>query len=94
MECCKVTKRSEEEKKKLMNRINRLIGQMEGIKKMVATDRYCDDILVQLAAIDKAIKSLATQILDSHLHSCLIKSINEGDYTVITEITDLFRRFQ
>ena len=103
MECCsnynknekyKKTKRSDEDKNKLVTRINKLIGQMNGIKKMIEDDRYCDDILIQLSAIDKSIKSLANVILDKHMHTCLIENIENGNYEVINEIIDLFKRFQ
>ena len=103
MECCsnynknekyKKTKRSDEDKNKLVARINKLIGQMNGIKKMIEDDRYCDDILIQLSAIDKSIKSLANVILDNHMHTCLIENIENGNYEVINEIIDLFKRFQ
>ena len=89
----KKTIRSEEDKKKLISRINRIKGQLDGINKMVADDRYCADILIQLSAADKAIKSLASIILDNHMHSCVLDSIKEGDLTKIDEIVDLFRRF-
>lgn len=103
MECCsnynknekyKKTKRSDEDKNKLVTRINKLIGQMNGIKKMIEDDKYCDDILIQLSAIDKSIKSLANVILDNHMHTCLIENIENGNYEVINEIIDLFKRFQ
>lgn len=90
----KKTKRSDEDKNKLVTRINKLIGQMNGIKKMIEDDRYCDDILIQLSAIDKSIKSLANVILDNHMHTCLIENIENGNYEVINEIIDLFKRFQ
>ena len=86
--------RTEEEKAKLNTRINKIIGQMSGIKNMIDSDRYCDDILIQLAAIDKSIKSLANVILNNHMHTCLVKDINNGNYEVIDEIVELFKRFQ
>ncbi|MBQ7642126.1 MAG: metal-sensing transcriptional repressor [Acholeplasmatales bacterium] len=89
----KKTTRSEEDKKKLISRINRIKGQLDGINKMVEDDRYCADILIQLSAADKAIKSLASVILDNHMHSCVLDGIKEGDLTKIDEIVDLFRRF-
>ena len=93
--CCnKVKVRSSEEKKFLINRINRIVGQMNGVKKMIESDRYCDDVLVQLSAIDKSIKSLANVLLENHMHSCLIENIKEGNYQVVDEIVDLFKRFQ
>ena len=95
--CCaqKRTKvRSGEEKKKIVSRLNRIAGQIGGVKKMIEEDRYCDDVLVQLAAIDKSVKSLAGVILEGHLHSCLIENIREGNLTVVDEVVDLFKRFQ
>ena len=83
-----------EEKKKLSTRVNKIIGQMNGIKKMVEEDRYCGDILIQLSAIDKSIKSLANVILDSHMHSCLIDDIKSGNLESLNEIVNLFKRFQ
>ena len=90
----KQTIRSEEDKKALTIRINKLIGQMNGIKKMIEDDRYCDDILIQLSAVDKSIKSLASLILDKHIHSCVIESIQNGNTEIVDEIVDMFRRFQ
>ena len=92
--CQRVKKRKEEDKKKLINRINRLIGQMNGVKSMIENDRYCDDVLIQLSAIDKSIKSLANVILDEHIHTCLLNDIKEGKEESLDEIVELFRRFQ
>ncbi len=94
MECCKIKVRSDEEKKALIIRMNKLIGQMNGINKMIEEDRYCGDILIQLSAVDKAIKSLANLLLDSHMHSCLIENIEKGNFDVVNEVVDLFKRFQ
>ena len=93
MECCsnynknekyKKTKRSDEDKNKLVTRINKLIGQMNGIKKMIEDDRYCDDILIQLSAIDKSIKSLANVILDNHMHTFLSR------FSLLPNMADVF----
>ena len=82
--------RKEDEKKQIVSRLNKLEGQIKGVKKMIEEDRYCNDVLIQLSAIDKAIKSLANLVLDSHMHTCLIERVNSGDYEAI----DLFKRFQ
>ena len=98
MECeaCKMknTPRDEKSKKKLISRINRINGQINGIKKMIEEDRYCDDVLIQLSAIDKAIKGLANEILYEHMKSCVIENIQKGNYEVLDEIVTLFKRFQ
>ena len=69
MDCCnnkdiKIKVRTEEEKKAMTSRINKITGQLNGIKEMILNDRYCDDVLIQLSAVDKSIKSLANLILD------------------------------
>ena len=81
-------------KKKLINRMKRMIGQLNGIMKMIEDDRYCDDVLIQLSAVDKSIKSLANSILEEHMHSCVIESLKNGNEEAIDEIIDLFKRFQ
>ena len=90
----KLKVRKQEEKKQIISRLNRLEGQIKGVKKMIEEDRYCNDVLIQLSAIDKAIKSLANLVLDSHMHTCLIEWVNSGDNEAIDEVVDLFKRFQ
>ena len=71
-ECCKKkTVRNEEEKKIITNRINRIEGQLTGIKKMIQNDSYCNDVLVQLSAVENSVKSLSNHILEKHLYSCV-----------------------
>ena len=89
----KTKMRTQEEKKALQNRVNRIAGQINGINKMIEEDRYCGDVLTQLAAIDKSIKSLASLILENHMHSCVVKAAKEGDDAVIDEVVELFKRF-
>ena len=95
-EHCNNTKtkvRTAEEKKALKTRVNKIAGQVNGISKMIDDSRYCGDILTQLAAIDKSIKSLASVILENHMHSCVIDAVNSGDMEVLDEVTELFKRF-
>lgn len=94
-ECCKNKKtvRSKDEKKKINNRLNRIEGQVKGIKKMVAEDKYCNDILIQLSAIESSIKSLSMYILENHLYSCITASIEKNDTEVVDELMSLFKRF-
>ncbi len=96
MNCCeeKKTERSEEDKKILISRINRIEGQMRGIASMIENDRYCDDVLIQLSAIDKSIKSLANVLLEKHMKSCVKDNLLNGNDKVLDEIVDLFKRFQ
>ena len=94
-EChCKKTMRTDEEKNKIKSRINRIVGQLGGISKMIDEDRYCDDVLIQLSAIDQAVKSLADMILERHMQTCVIREIKNGNTEIISEIVNLFKRFQ
>lgn len=93
--CCeKKTYRNDEEKKIVTNRLSRIEGQIKGIKKMIAEDRYCDDVLIQLSAVDKSIKSLANHILENHMYHCVLNDIERGNLEIIDEVVNLFRRFQ
>lgn len=92
--CKKIKLRTQEEKKKLITRLNRVEGQVRGVKQMINDDRYCNDIIIQLAAINKAIKSIANVMIEEHMHTCMIKDIKEGNEEVINEIIELFKRFQ
>ena len=89
----KLTIRNEDDKKKLIIRINKIIGQMEGVKKMIESGRYCEDILIQLAAIEKSTKSVATIVFENHMHTCVVEGIKEGNLDKVDEIVELFRRF-
>ena len=92
--CCeKKTKRSEEEKKRIISRLNRISGQINGICKMVENDAYCNDVLIQLSAVKNSVKSLSTHILENHLCSCVARDLEKGDFDTIDEIISLFKRF-
>ena len=91
--CSKKTKRSEEEKKKIISRLNRISGQINGIGKMVENDAYCNDVLIQLSAVKNSIKSLSTYILENHLYTCVARDLEDGDLDAIDEIVSLFKRF-
>jgi DNA-binding FrmR family transcriptional regulator len=85
--CCeKTTARSEEERKKLMNRLNRIEGQVRGIKGMLERDAYCADILVQSAAINAAVNSFNRELLASHIRSCVVRDIRDGKDEVVDEL--------
>ncbi len=86
--------RTQEEKNNLEKRVNRIIGQMNGIKNMIKDDRYCSDIIIQLSAIDKAIKSLANLMIDNHIRTCVVEHIKNDDYSDIEDISTFFKRFQ
>jgi DNA-binding FrmR family transcriptional regulator len=85
--CCdKTTARTPEEQKKLMNRLNRIEGQIRGIKGMLERDAYCADILVQSAAVNAAVNSFNKELLASHIRTCVARDIREGKDEVIDEL--------
>ena len=89
----KKTHRSEDEKKIITNRINRIEGQLHGVKKMVQEDIYCKDVLVQLSAIENSVKSLSNHILINHLYSCVTRDLENGKLEIIDELISLFKKF-
>lgn len=89
----KKTIRTTEEKNKLEARLNRIQGQLIGVKKMIDDNRYCEDIIMQLLAISKASESLANVILEKHLKTCIKNSIEKGDSSIIDEIQELIKRY-
>lgn len=92
--CCKKkTKRNINEKKLIINRLNRISGQIKGISKMVEEDAYCNDLLIQLSAVEKSVKSLSTHVLENHLYTCVPNDLENGDYETIDELISLFKRF-
>ena len=85
--CCRMTKeRSDKEYKSLMNRLNRIEGQVRGIKKMVENNAYCPDILIQVSAINAALNAFNKELLSNHLKSCVINDIKAGNDEVIDEL--------
>ncbi len=95
MDCChtKHTPRSEELKKNVTRRLNRAIGQLNGVKSMVAEDRYCGDVLTQLAAAESAVRSVSRLLLQDHLETCVVERVQKGDTEVIEELMSLLRQF-
>ena len=92
--CCKKrTIRNEEEKKLLNNRLNRIEGQIRGVRKMISDDAYCNDILIQLSAIENSVKSLSNQMLENHLYTCIARDMENGKFDTIDETISLFKRF-
>lgn len=87
------TVRSEDEKKIITNRINRISGQLAAINKMVQNDEYCNDILIQLSAIENSVKSLSNHILENHIYSCVVDDLEKGNMDIIDELVRLFKKF-
>ena len=73
------------EKDALIKRLHRIEGQVRGIERMVAEDRYCIDVLTQIAAVNTALESLAFKILDEHVNHCVAGALASGDEDVAAE---------
>ena len=84
--CCRHKKRSEEEYKSLIHRLNRIEGQIRGIRGMVENGAYCPDILVQSAAVNAAINAFNKELLASHIRTCVAQDIRDGKDEVIDEL--------
>ena len=81
-ECCKKKKhRDEKEYKLLINRLNRIEGQVRGVRS------YCTDILIQVSAIQAALNAFNRELLSNHIHTCVADNIRAGDDSVIDELT-------
>ena len=83
---CKTKERPEKEYKDLIHRLNRIEGQVRGIKSMVEKDAYCPDILVQTAAVNAALNSFSRTLLSNHIHTCVVNDIREGRDEVVDEL--------
>ena len=87
-ECCchKTKQRSEEEYKSLIHRLNRIEGQVRGIKRMVEDDAYCTDILIQVSAVNSALNSFNKVLLANHIRTCVADDIRAGHEETIDEL--------
>ena len=84
--CCKKTHRTEEERRKLINRLSRIEGQIRGIRTMVENDAYCNDILTQSAAVNAAVSAFNRELIGSHLRGCVTRDLLAGNDDVIDEL--------
>ncbi len=92
-ECCHKTKeRSDKEYKDLINRLNRIEGQVRGIKGMIENDAYCTDILIQVSAINAALNSFNKVLLSNHIKTCVTKDIREGKEETVDELVDILKK--
>ena len=96
-ECCcgsgeKHTLRPDDERKKLLNRLNRIEGQIRGLKGMLEKNAYCPDILTQSAAVNAAVNSFNKELLASHIRNCVVRDIRAGDEAVIDELVSTLQK--
>ena len=89
----KATPRSAELQADVQRRLNRAIGQLNGVKAMVEDNRYCGDVLTQLAAAESAVRRVSELLLREHLRTCVVEEVRAGNDEVVDEVVDLIRKF-
>ena len=77
---------NEKAKKNLVSRLNRIEGQVRGIKGLIERDTYCDDVITQISATQAALNSVAKLLLEAHMKECVVERIQEGDMEVLDEV--------
>lgn len=94
--CCesKIKYRKEEDKKRLMNRLSRIEGQVRGVRSMVEKDAYCTDILLQVTAICSALEAFQKELLGEHIRTCVIQDIRDGKDETAEELIETLRRMK
>ncbi len=90
----RITERSENEKKYLTNRLNTIDGQVRGIIGMVENDRYCGDILIQIAAINSSLKGIGERLLTDYLANSYTNEFKKDKEKAISELMDLFHNLK
>ena len=91
-ECHKTKKRDEKEYKDLINRLNRIEGQIRGIRAMVEKDAYCPDILIQVSAANAALNSFNKVLLSNHIRTCVKEDILSGNDETVEELVETMKR--
>lgn len=89
---CKTKERTEEEYKDLVVRLNRIEGQIRGIKNMVENNAYCTDILVQVSAVNAALNSFNKQLLANHIRTCVADDIRNGKDETVDELVNTLQK--
>ena len=92
-DCCRTKERSEEEYKSLVHRLNRIEGQIRGIKGMLDKNAYCPDILTQVAAVNAALNAFGRELLASHIRTCVVEDIRAGKKDAVDELLTILQKF-
>lgn len=92
-ECCnRIKHRSEKETKDLITRLNRIEGQVRGIKNMVEEERYCVEILDQVSAVQAALNGFNKELLANHIRSCVVEDILDGNEEAVDELCETIKK--
>ena len=92
--CCrkKAVPRSEEERTRLIHRLNRIEGQIKGIRGMVESELYCNDILIQCSAVNAALNAFERELLAGHIRSCVADDLRAGNDAVVDELLKTLKK--
>ena len=90
--CCRTKVRSEKEQKDLINRLNRIEGQVRGIRRMLEEDAYCIDISNQVAAANAALNSFTKVLLANHIHTCVTEDVQAGNSEKVDELVKTLQK--
>lgn len=90
----KATPRDEATLHSLQNRLKRIMGQLGGIQKMLEENRYCGDILIQTAAVERAIQGFSYQVLQEHLETCVAGELAKGNTEIVAEAVELIKKLK
>ena len=90
--CGKSRVRSEEEMRRLCNRLSRIEGQVRGLREMLQKDVYCTDILTQVSAVNAALNSFSKELLSEHLRTCVAENLREGNDGVVDELVAVLQK--
>lgn len=90
--CAKIKHRSQEESKKLINRLKRIEGQVRGVRSMVENSAYCPDILIQVSAINAALNAFNKALLASHIKTCVYDDIKSGNDETVDELVTVLQK--
>ena len=86
--------RSAEELRQLKNRLNRMVGQLNGIGRMLDENRYCGDILIQISAVEKALQGFGYSVLKSHMETCVAEEVRNGNPDIMDETLELMKKLK
>ena len=89
---CKKDPRSQELIENLQKRLNRISGQINGVSKMINENRYCGDVLIQIDAIESALKEVGYIVLKDHLYSCVSSDIKNDDFSSLEEAIEIAKK--
>ncbi len=90
----KATPRDEKELRQLKNRLSRIAGQLNGIGRMLDENRYCGDILNQVAAVESALQAFGYLVLQEHMETCVVEEIRKGNTAVVEEAVELIKKLK